>query len=209
MNTIDSITAKIEKYFAGEYSGHDFWHTLRVYRNACMIAETEDCDKEIVAIASLLHDVDDVKLYHTENYAAARKIMTEEGIAADIQERVIEIISTISFKGADTVTPASIEGKIVQDADRLDALGAVGIARTFAYGGCKGRYLYDPAEKPRENMSEEEYRENKGTSINHFYEKLFLIKDMMNTETAQKIAKKRDAFMHEFIDEFFEEWNGK
>ncbi|HJJ31641.1 MAG TPA: HD domain-containing protein [Methanocorpusculum sp.] len=209
MNTIDSITRKIERLFAGDSSGHDFYHSIRVYKNACLIAETEECDKEIVAIAALLHDADDVKLFHTENYANAREIMTGEGIADDIQERVIDAISTVSFKGTDTVTPASIEGKIVQDADRLDALGAVGIARAFAFGGSRGRSMYDPAEKPAMQMSEEEYRSREGTTINHFYEKLFLLKNMMNTKTAQRLAEKRDAFMHEFVDEFLEEWNGK
>ena len=208
MNTIDSIIKKIELLFAGDFSGHDFRHSFRVYRNACLIAESEECNKEIVSLAALLHDADDVKLFHTENYANAKEIMTEEGISADIQERVIEAISTVSFKGTDTKTPSSVEGKIVQDADRLDAIGAIGIARAFAFGGSRGREMYNPEEKPVENMSEEEYRSSEGTTINHFYEKLFLLKNMMNTKTAQRIAEKRDAFMHEFVDEFLEEWNG-
>lgn len=208
MNTIDSIIKRIELLFADDFSGHDFRHSIRVYRNACLIAESEKCDKEVVSLAALLHDADDVKLFHTENYANAKRIMTEAGIDADIQERVIDAISTVSFKGTDTKTPSSIEGKIVQDADRLDAIGAIGIARAFAFGGSKGREMYNPEEKPAVNMSEEEYRSSEGTTINHFYEKLFLLKNMMNTKTAQRLAEKRDAFMHEFVDEFLEEWNG-
>ncbi|HJJ34002.1 MAG TPA: HD domain-containing protein [Methanocorpusculum sp.] len=208
MVNIDSIIKKIELLFAGDFSGHDFRHSIRVYRNACLIAESEECDKDVVSLAALLHDADDVKLFHTENYANAKWIMTEEGIDADIQERVIDAISTVSFKGTDTKTPSSIEGKIVQDADRLDAIGAIGIARAFAFGGSRGREMYNPEEKPAVNMSEEEYRSSEGTTINHFYEKLFLLKNMMNTKTAQRLAEKRDAFMHEFVDEFLEEWNG-
>lgn len=204
---IESITGKLERLFADDYSGHDYWHTIRVYRNACYIADYEPCDKEIVELAALLHDVDDRKLFHTENYANARRIMAEEGISNEIIARVIDAIATVSFKGDDTVTPSTPEGKIVQDADRLDALGAIGIARAFAFGGSRGRAMYNPAERPAEHMTEEEYRTRNGTTVNHFYEKLFLLKDLMNTETAKQIAERRDAFMHEFIDEFLSEWD--
>ena len=206
-STIESVTAKLETLFADDFSGHDFWHTIRVYRNACLIAEHEPCDREIVALAALLHDADDVKLFHTENYANARKILNEEGIAEEKIRQIIDAIATVSFKGTDTVTPQTQEGKIVQDADRLDAIGAIGIARAFAFGGSRGRKMYDPEEKPAKQLSEAEYRNREGTTVNHFYEKLFLLKEMMNTETAKELAEKRDCFMHAFIDEFYAEWN--
>lgn len=209
MTVTDSLLQKLQTLFADDVSGHDFMHTMRVYQNACRIAETETCDKEVVALAALLHDADDSKLFQTTGYANARAVMREEGIAEDVQNRVISAISTVSFKGTGTQIPDTIEGRIVQDADRLDAIGAVGIARAFAFGASRGRKMYDPAEKPAEHMSESEYRTHKSTTINHFYEKLFLLKEMMNTRYAREIAEDRDAFMHRFVDEFLSEWNGR
>jgi len=209
MYSLNSLIEKLQTLFENDASGHDAEHSLRVYRLACRIADMESCDRDIVVLASLLHDADDVKLFSTENYANARSIMTEEGIPGPVQERVIEIISTVSFKGTDTQVPKTIEGMIVQDADRLDAIGAIGIGRAFAFGGNRGRRMYDPDEKPRCNLSEAEYRAQNGTTLNHFYEKLFLLKGMMNTKTARRIAEQRDWFMHTFVDEFLDEWNGK
>ena len=209
MTDYSSIIARLKTLFAGDASGHGIDHTLRVYRMACRLAETEECNTEIVELAALLHDADDVKLFHTENYANARSIMTEAGIGAETQIAVLDAISTVSFKGTDTQVPATIEGKIVQDADRLDAIGAIGIARAFAFGGSRGRALYDPDEQPGVNLSEAEYRTRTGSTISHFYEKLFLLKDLMNTRTAREIAARRDAVMHAFVDEFTDEWSGK
>lgn len=205
---VDKVIMSVKELFNGEASGHDYWHSIRVYHNACRIALNETCKWEVVALASLLHDADDSKLFQTENYQNARNIMTFCNIAQELQEDVVRVISTVSFKGKDTVTPLTIEGKIVQDADRLDAIGAVGIARAFAFGGNRGRRIYEPGEKPRMDLSEKDYKTYKGTTVNHFYEKLFLLKDLMNTDTAKKIAEKRDAFMRQFMDEFYNEWNG-
>lgn len=208
MNT-EFVLQEIEKLFADDFSGHDYWHTFRVYQNAMLIAKEESCDMEVVLLGALLHDVDDGKLFQTEDYANARKILAKLHTKEETVRQIIEVISQVSFKGKDTVTPTTIEGKIVQDADRLDAIGAIGAARTFAYGGSKGRSIHDPNIQPIMDMSAEEYRNYKSTSINHFYEKLFLLKDRMNTETGKRIAMERDRFMHVFVDEFLGEWNGR
>ncbi len=200
------ICTELKQLFAQDHSGHDYWHTLRVHRNAQKIADGEACDRQIVMLAALLHDADDVKLFHTQNYENARRIMNRAGVSQDIQEKAIAAIRTVSFKGTDSVTPDTIEGKIVQDADRLDALGAIGIARTFAYGGSRGRAMHDPDESPNLHMNAETYAKSQGTSINHFYEKLLLLKDQMNTKTAKTMAEHRHQYMQDFLNEFFEEW---
>ena len=205
---VEFILQKLREIFANDASGHDYWHTLRVYRNAMEIEKTETCNEGIVKISALLHDVDDAKLFDTDNYANARKIMAELNLDAQTTEEIISVISQVSFKGTDSVTPNTIEGKIVQDADRLDALGAIGIARAFAYGGSKGRCMHDPDRKPLENITEETYKNNAGTTINHFYEKLFLLKDLMNTDTGKRMACERDSYMHGFLEEFMCEWDG-
>ncbi|MCR5624648.1 MAG: HD domain-containing protein [Lachnospiraceae bacterium] len=208
MEKINIIKNQIKNFFAGDSSGHDYWHSLRVYNNAIRLAEDTECDKEIVSLAALLHDVDDAKIYHTENYENARRMMKEAGYGNDTVEMVVKIIGEISFRGEESIVPESIEGKIVQDADRLDAMGAIGIARTFAYGGYKNKELYNPEILPKTLIDSGSYLENDGSSINHFYEKLFKIKDMMNTEKAKEIAEERDLFMHKFLDEFMDEWEG-
>lgn len=208
MEEINYILQRIEKIFANDVSGHDYWHTMRVYKNALKIAGNEKCNERIVALSALLHDVDDVKLFRTENFSNARSILAELNASSEMTNEIIKIISQISFKGTGIVIPDTIEGKIVQDADRLDALGAIGIARAFAYGGNKGRCMYNPNIKPLENITEAAYYNNESTTVNHFYEKLFLLKDLMNTDTGKKLAVERDEFMRQYIDEFMREWEG-
>lgn len=202
----------IKEIFSADSSGHDYYHTVRVYRIATEIAKQEYADVNIVQLAALLHDVDDKKL-SPETHATKKNavdFMTANGVDADIINIVCKIIDEVSFAGTDSVVPSTIEGKCVQDADRLDAIGAIGIARTFAYGGSRGRKIYDPDIKPRIGMSKEEYEKNmNSTSINHFYEKLLLLKDMMNTTAGKKMAEHRQAVMQEFLNEFLAEWKGE
>lgn len=205
---IKKVEIFIRELFKDDASGHDDWHSIRVYQNACKISLTETCNWKIVALAALLHDADDEKLFQTSNYENARNIMNACAIPEKMQQQVIDIVSIVSFKGKETIIPDTMEGKIVQDADRLDAIGALGIARTFAFGGSRGRKIYDPGEIPKMDLSYEDYKSHEGTTINHFYEKLFLLKDLMNTETAKRIAEKREDFMKRFLDEFYKEWNG-
>lgn len=206
---INKTIEKAKEIFANDFSWHDFWHTLRVYNVAKVIAEQEKCDIEIVCLASLLHDFDDAKITNsTTKLENATKWLNENNYPQDRINWIKEIINAISFKGIDTKVPDTIEGKIVQDADRLDAVGAIGIARTFAYGGSIGREMWNPNEHYIENMTEEEYKKNKGNTINHFYEKLLKLKDMMNTDTARKIAEHRHFYMEKFLEEFFAEWEG-
>lgn len=185
MEIINAAIEYIEKLFAGNSDGHGVDHTMRVYRNAMIIAETEPCDKQIVALAALLHDTDDHKLFKTEDNANARGFLKEHNLEEQKIEQIIDIINTVSFSKNGDKKPATIEGKIVQDADRLDAMGAVGIARTFAYGGSHGREL--------------------DASIQHFHDKLLLLKDLMNTEKAKEMAKTR----HEYLLGFLNEWENE
>lgn len=200
----------IKEKFQNDYSGHDYYHSVRVYNLAASICKEENADLEIVQLASLLHDVDDYKLFGGKigTYSNAEAFLKANGVPDERIKAICGIISTISFKGTDTQVPKSIEGKIVQDADRLDAIGAIGIARVFAYGGSKNRAIHIPHEKAHENMSFEEYSASKGTSINHFYEKLLKLKDLMNTETAKKMAESRHKYMEGFLSEFYAEWDG-
>ena len=209
---VNNALEYIKEIFLGDSSGHDYYHTVRVYKIATEIAKQEYADVNIVQLAALLHDVDDKKL-SPETHATKKNavdFMTANGVDADIINIVCKIIDEVSFAGTDSVVPSTIEGKCVQDADRLDAIGAIGIARTFAYGGSRGRKIYDPDIKPRIGMSKEEYQKNmNSTSINHFYEKLLLLKDMMNTTAGKKMAEHRQAVMQEFLNEFMAEWKGK
>ena len=209
---VNNALEYIKEIFSGDSSGHDYYHTVRVYRIATEIAKQEYADVNIVQLAALLHDVDDKKL-SPETHATKKNavdFMTANGVDVDIVNIVCKIIDEVSFAGTDSVVPSTIEGKCVQDADRLDAIGAIGIARTFAYGGSRGRKIYDPDIKPRIGMSKEEYQKNmNSTSINHFYEKLLLLKDMMNTTAGKKMAEHRQAVMQEFLNEFLAEWKGE
>ena len=207
---IDKTIKFVEEMFKNEYSGHDYFHTMRVYNMALRIANEENADTLIVSLAALLHDVDDIKLspQTSKNKDNARKFLTDNNIDNKTIDLICQIIDEISYKGSESVSPKTLEGKCVQDADRLDAIGAIGIARAFAYGGNHNRVMHDPNEPPTLNMSENEYRNHVSTTINHFYEKLFNLKDLMNTKTAIKIAEERNRYMKEYIIEFMNEWDG-
>ena len=197
------------KLFEGDSSGHDIYHTIRVHDLARTICVQEGGDMDMVRLVALLHDVDDRKLFGDNRFMNARTFMDSESIPVEDQLFICDIISQVSFKGKDSVVPGTLEGKIVQDADRMDAIGAIGIARAFAYGGSKGRAMYVPGDAPKEGMSEKEYFSNQGTSVNHFHEKLLLLKDMMNTETAKRMAQHRHDYMVGYLDEFMSEWEGR
>jgi len=196
----------------GEGSGHDWWHVYRVWKNAVQIAKHEEVDLYVVELAALLHDIADWK-FNDGNEDIGPQLAREWLESLNVEEteisKVCEIIQDISFKGSGVITKmTTIEGMIVQDADRLDAMGAIGIGRAFAYGGSKGREMYNPELKPEKHDSFEQYKKSQGSSINHFYEKLLLLKELMNTNTAKKIAEKRHTVMLDFLDEFFHEWEG-
>lgn len=198
--------------FREDSSGHDLDHTLRVYRTANLLAEQEGADHELVSLIALLHDVDDVKLFPESNPGLEHAVsfLRAHAVSPDRITVICAAIRQISFAGKDSVAPDTLEGKCVQDADRLDALGAVGIARAFAYGGAHHRKMYDPAVLPRLEMSGEEYRRYGGsTTINHFHEKLLLLKDLMNTSAAKRIAAERTTYMRGFLEEFRKEWDGE
>ena len=207
---VQNATKFIKEVFQNDFSGHDFFHSMRVYRTAINIAEAEHADMEVVALAALLHDVDDRKLSPAtaEKKENAARFMRSQAVPEAEIRQVCQIIDEVSFKGTDSVRPSTPEGKCVQDADRLDALGAIGIARTFAYGGNHNRAIYDPELPPRTAMNQAQYYSSKSTSLNHFYEKLFLLEGMMNTETGKAIARKRTQYMQQFVDEFLNEWDG-
>ena len=200
----------VKHVFKDDYSGHDFFHTLRVYKIATRIAEQENADLLVVQLAALLHDVDDIKLSPKtyENKDRAVGFLREHKVPEEMIILICKVISEVSFKGSDSTVPKTIEGKCVQDADRLDAIGAIGIGRTFAYGGNHNQAMHNPDIKPMLNMSVDEYRNHVSTTINHFYEKLFLLKDMMNTSAARKIAEERHEYMQSFVARFLDEWDG-
>jgi uncharacterized protein len=194
-------------------SGHDWFHTLRVYNNARLIAKSESVDLYIVALGALLHDIADSKFHNGDDNIAprvARKFLVQHNVDSFVINSVIDIINNISFnKSLETNNKTnSTELDVVQDADRLDAIGAIGIARCFNYGGFKNRKLFDPSIKPNLKMSKNEYKNSTAPTINHFYEKLLLLSDKMNTKTGKKIAKERHQFMTEYLDQFHAEWEG-
>ena len=206
--TIDFVKQKLHNAEAG----HDWFHIERVYKNSLHIAKTETCNEEVVALGALLHDIADSKFHNgdeTIGPKVARQFLESHQVSEAIVAQVIDIIENISFKGGNfsTKTP-SIELQIVQDADRLDAIGAIGIARTFNYGGFKNRQLYNPEIRPNLAMTKDEYKNNEAPTINHFYEKLLLLKDKMNTELGKKMAQERHNYMEGFLEQFFLEWNG-
>ena len=209
---IKKTTLFVKKELADAEGGHDWFHIERVYKNALLIAQSETCDLEVVKLGALLHDIADSKFHHGDETLApekAREFLELENVAEETIAHVIDIIKNISFKGGHfEKTFTSKELDIVQDADRLDALGAIGIARAFNYGGFKNRVLYDPEITPDLSMSKEKYKASQAPTLNHFYEKLLLLKDKMNTKSGKHIAIERHMFMENFLSQFYEEWNG-
>tara|TARA_B100000953_G_scaffold221154_1_gene183045 strand:+ start:483 stop:1136 length:654 start_codon:yes stop_codon:yes gene_type:complete len=210
---IDQTIAYVKETLHNAEGGHDWFHIERVYKNSLNIAASEEADLLVVKLGALLHDIADSKFHggdDTVGPAKAKEFLETQKVSEEIINHVVMIIENISFKGGNVQQQfRSMELDIVQDADRLDALGAIGIARTFNYGGFKNRPLYDPEIKPNLNMSKEEYKASLTPTINHFYEKLLLLKERMNTTTAKKIAEQRHAFMEVFLDQFYAEWDGK
>ena len=202
----------VKDKLSGDGSGHDWYHIERVYNLASFLAKEEGGDEFIIKMSALLHDIDDWKfkkeIENETDYSETYKILNFMNIDNESIDKIIEIINTMSFKGGviDS-SQKTIEGKVVQDADRLDAIGAIGIARTFAYGGYKNNLIYDPDIKPIEFNSLEEVKNTKNHTINHFYEKLLKLKDLMNTDTAKKIATDRNEYMLGFLEKFYSEWN--
>ena len=201
----------VQKELANAEGGHDWFHIERVYKNALLIAEDEDVNLEIVALGALLHDIADAKFHQGDETVGPKKaqqFLQQQDVEPATIEHIIKIIEHISFKGGNFQQQFhSKELAIVQDADRLDALGAIGIARTFNYGGFKNRKLYDPAIAPKLNMTKEEYKKGDNPTINHFYEKLLLLKDRMNTQNGKQIAQERHLFMEKFLEQFYAEWD--
>ncbi|CAL2105717.1 HD domain-containing protein [Tenacibaculum sp. 190524A02b] len=208
-NTIDFVKESLK----GAEGGHDYFHVERVYRNSLLIAKTEEVDEFVVSLGALLHDIADSKFYNGDETIGpkkARQFLQSEGVENEVIVHVEKIIVNISFKGGNFEQNfRSKELDVIQDADRLDAIGAIGIARCFNYGGFKNRELYNPNIEPNLSMSKEEYKKSKAPTINHFYEKLLLLKDRMNTVTGKQIAKARHNYMEEFLNQFYAEWNGK
>ena len=211
MEIIEKALAYVQTFFENEFSGHDYFHTLRVFRMASRIATEENADLQTVQLAALLHDVDDRKLSPEtcEAKANAKRFLVENGVDANRIQQILTIIDEISYAGKDSVVPDTLEGQCAQDADRLDAIGAIGIGRAFAYGGNHNRLMHHPDIEPMADMSKEEYYRHQSTTLNHFYEKLFLLTDLMNTATAKKIAAERHAYMQQFVAEFLDEWDGR
>ena len=205
--TINFVKEKLE----GAEAGHDWFHIERVWKLSKKIAEKEGGNLEVIELSALLHDIADPKFHNGDETLAlkiSQNFLEEIHVNAELIEQVLSVIKNISFKNrAEAPENPPLELQIVQDADRLDAIGAIGIARTFNFGGFKNNLMYHPEIKPNLGMNKEEYKKSNGTTINHFYEKLLLLKDLMNTETAKRIASERHNFMLQFLDEFYKEWN--
>ena len=212
-NLINDTIAFVKKELENAEGGHDWFHIERVYKNAVLIANGENCDILIVQLGALLHDIADSKFHdgdETVGPKKARLFLESKNFPENTIANVVNVIENISFKGGhETKKFSSLELDIVQDADRLDAIGAIGIARTFNYGGFKNRAIYNPKINPNLHMSKEEYKNSDVPTINHFYEKLLLLKDKMNTKTGKEIAAQRHEFMELFLDQFYDEWNGE
>jgi len=204
----------VREQLKGAEGGHDWFHTLRVYNNTILISKSENVNKLIVALGALLHDIADSKFHdgdETIGPKKAREFLFKHNVDGLIIEHVVNIIENISFKKSleSKVKFKTLELDIIQDADRLDAIGAIGIARCFNYGGFKNRKLFDPAIKPNLKMTKAEYKKSTAPTINHFYEKLLLLKNKMNTKTGRQLAEKRHQFMETFLNQFYAEWDGK
>ena len=213
MSILDNTIRFVKQRLQNTEGGHDWFHIERVYKNALLIAENEECNLEIVKLGALLHDIADSKFHNgdeTLGSKIAREFLEGEKVDEETISHVLNIIENISFKGGNFDRKFnSKELEIVQDADRLDAIGAIGIARTFNYGGFKNRTIYNPNIAPKLNMSQEEYKNSEAPTLNHFYEKLLLLKDKMNTESGKIIAKERHLFMEKFLSQFYAEWDGE
>jgi uncharacterized protein len=213
MPLLDKTILFVKQKLENAEGGHDWFHIERVYKNAILIAKDEKCDEIVVKLGALLHDIADSKFHdgdETVGPKVAREFLESQNVSEEIISHVINIIENISFKGGNFDKKfTSKELEIVQDADRLDAIGAIGIARTFNYGGFKNRQLYNPKILPNLMMSKEEYKNSESPTLNHFYEKLLLLKDKMNTETGKKIAQERHHYMETFLEQFHLEWNGE
>ncbi|GGK31206.1 phosphohydrolase [Yeosuana aromativorans] len=210
---ITKTIAFVKEQLSDAEGGHDWFHIERVYNNAKLISKSEPVDAFVVALGALLHDIADSKFHNGDETVGpkiARTFLLELNVDSTVIEHVINIIENISFKGGHEAQKFhSPELDVVQDADRLDAIGAIGIARCFNYGGFKNRPLYNPDIKPNLNMSKEEYKASTAPTINHFYEKLLLLKDRMNTKTGYKIALERHRYMEAFLEQFYKEWSGQ
>ncbi len=213
MSLIDKTIVFVKEKLKNAEGGHDWFHIERVYKNSLLIAREEVCDMTVVQLGALLHDIADSKFHdgdETVGPKTARTFLESQNVEETIIRHVIHIIENISFKGGNFEKKfTSKELEIVQDADRLDALGAIGIARCFNYGGFKNRALYNPEILPQLNMSKEEYKNSASPTLNHFYEKLLLLKDKMNTPSGKKIAEARHHYMEDFLSQFLAEWNGE
>jgi len=213
MSILDNTILFVKERLQNAEAGHDWFHVERVYKNALLIANAEECNLEIVKLGALLHDIADSKFHNGDETIGpklAREFLESQKASEEVITHVVQIIENISFKGGNFEKKfTSKELEIVQDADRLDALGAIGIARTFNYGGFKNRPLYLPNIPPNLHMTKEEYKNSEAPTLNHFYEKLLLLKDKMNTETGKKIALERHKFMENFLSQFYAEWEGE
>ncbi|HLO74252.1 MAG TPA: HD domain-containing protein [Flavobacterium sp.] len=213
MQLINNTILFVKQQLENAEGGHDWFHIERVYKNALLIAREEECDILIVKLGALLHDVADSKFHNGDESIGpkiAREFLETQSLKEESIYHVIAIIENISFKGGNFEKKFnSKELEIVQDADRLDALGAIGIARTFNYGGFKNRALYNPNIQPNLNMNKEEYKNSESPTLNHFYEKLLLLKDKMNTPTGKKLAEGRHKYMELFLSQFYAEWDGE
>ena len=209
---INNTIQFVQRELKDAEGGHDWFHIERVWRNAKLIAQSEDVDTEVVEISALLHDIADSKFHKGDETIGPKKaldFLIDQDADYRLIDHVIAIIENVSFKGGSHKrTFNSIELDVVQDADRLDAIGAIGIARTFNYGGFKNRAIYNPEIKPDLNMSKEQYKSSTAPSVNHFYEKLLLLKDKMNTQTGKELAENRHQFMEQYLEQFYNEWKG-
>tara|TARA_A100000171_G_C2140567_1_gene155578 strand:- start:21173 stop:21835 length:663 start_codon:yes stop_codon:yes gene_type:complete len=210
---IENTIAFVKKELWNAEGGHDWFHIERVYKNACLLAEGEEVNTLVVKLAALLHDIADSKFHGGDDTIGPEKtarFLSSQKISEEGKTHIVNIVANVSFKGGNAQkTFHSKELEVVQDADRLDAMGAIGIARTFNYGGFKNRKLYNPAIPPQLGMTPSEYKASTAPTLNHFYEKLLLLKDQMNTETAKIIAQERHNFMEQFLEQFYAEWNGE
>lgn len=213
MNQIDQTVQYVQKELKDAEGGHDWFHIERVWRNSKLIAQTEEVDHTVVELAALLHDIADSKFNNGDESIGpekARSFLKSIKVEDDVIDHVVKIIENISYKGGHRSSDFySTELGVVQDADRLDAIGAIGIARTFNYGGFKNREIYNPNIPPNLSMTKEEYKNSTAPTINHFYEKLLLLKDKMNTDTGKKLAADRHQYLEKFLEQFYAEWDGK